>query len=228
MLRFRHCCKAICLALLLTCPASADYVVSIGTPGGTNANLGLAGANRSVDFYLGEDVGGSTAQPLAGLVATFSLEAGQVSGTQVLSGTETASNETGTVSAVGAIGTAGYLGAGNLDTSTISKESANSFLVNQFFTNIAQPVEDFATPSRWFTVNLDTTGLAAGEYAITLSDPNNSFRNSFNQPVVTRSNLSFTVTAVPEPSSVAALAILGCGGLMFRRTRSRKSQQPSV
>ncbi|WP_146458467.1 PEP-CTERM sorting domain-containing protein, partial [Rubripirellula tenax] len=76
-------------------------------------------------------------------------------------------------------------------------------------------------PLRWFTVNVDTTGLAPGTYGVTLSSPNASFRNSMNRPVAARANLSFTVTAIPEPSSVVALMLIGGTGCLVHRKRRR-------
>ncbi|TWU57092.1 hypothetical protein Poly51_30130 [Rubripirellula tenax] len=223
----RRCLEAICIVLLYSLSASADYVISIGTPGAENVDLEQSRANQSIDFFLGEDLGGSAAQPVSSVVAFFSLEQGLIEGIIVPAGTETATNATGTVSATGA-GTVGYFGAGNLAASTISKESDTSFLINQEFTNAMQPVNDSLAPLRWFTVNVDTTGLAPGTYGVTLSSPNASFRNSMNRPVAARANLSFTVTAIPEPSSVVAIAILGGGSLLVRRFRRRKSQKTSV
>ncbi|WP_404308010.1 hypothetical protein [Neorhodopirellula lusitana] len=217
------CIVAVLLVLGHSLTASADYVISIGSPGGVNVNLGTAGTNQSIHFYLGEDVGGGTAQPLAAALASFSLEAGVVEGAITTGGIETSMNETGTVSAEGSPGTPGYFGAGNLFQSTIEKVAESSFQINQVFSDLMQPVQDFSAPERWFTVNLDTTGLAEGTYAITLDSPNNSFRNSSGEFVASASNLSFTVSAVPEPSSVATLMCLGCAGGFVRRFRRRRS-----
>lgn len=213
---------AFLLLLAFAVSASADYVISVGSDGSTNVNLGLPGPSQSIDFYIGEDVGAGSSRSVSGIVATFNIEAGLVEGPLGSGGSGTSDNATGTVSATGPTGTPGYFGAGNLDISTIIKQSDSSFSVNQVFTNLSQPVNDFTSPDRWFTLNLDTSGLAPGDYSISLLDPDDAFRDSFNQTVPTRGTVSFTIAAVPEPSSFAILAF--AGGIVGVTRRVRRSR----
>ncbi|TWU41404.1 hypothetical protein Q31b_28480 [Novipirellula aureliae] len=206
----RRGCGALLLVLTFSVSASADYVISVDSTGGTNVNLGLPGANRTIDFFIGEDVGAGSSLPMSGTTAIFMIQAGIVGGTEVVPGDETADNATGRVSATGFTGTPGYFGAGSLVTSTIFKQSDLYFAINQAFPDFSsQPLNDFTSPERWFTLNLDTSGLAPGDYAISLENPDTAFRDVDNMPVPTRANLSFTIAAVPEPSSCAMLAVVG-------------------
>lgn len=206
----------IALAFVIAPAASANIIVSLSPGGGGNVDLGVAGAGKRIDFFIGQVPG--TSPTVAAAVVTFNLEAGVVEG-ETRPFPATSDNGTGTVSAVGFAGTPGFFAAGNLRTSTISKESDTSFLINQFYDNLAQPFTDATSPELWFSLNLDTTGLAAGDYAITLANPNDSFRDLTTQSIPVQSNLSFTVSAIPEPALLPALTLFSLVGLSRRRRR---------
>jgi hypothetical protein len=172
---------AVLLGLLLACPVSAQISIAVDSDGSSNINLGPAGPNKSINFFIGQDSAAS--DDLAAIFAVVDLSGGVVA------------DPAGIVSAQGA-GTAGYFGAGNLVVSTIGPGDSNSqFEVNQFFGS-SQPIMTGANRELWFTLNVDTTGLAAGDYSISLADAGGSFRDSAGAFIAANNNLSFTVSEV--------------------------------
>lgn len=123
---------------------------------------------------------------------------------------------------VGTFGLAGFLGAGNingansslgLDPADATNRTANfslDFTANQLFG---------AADQRIATLNIDTTGVAAGTYAI-----NGIGFDTGSGGAHTVFNGSFTISAVPEPTSIALLSVV-VGGVFGRRVlRARKAR----
>jgi hypothetical protein len=208
----RSFCLAIVLLVGYSHTSSAQVVVSLDAAGNTNVDLGAAGSGKTIDFYLSSL---ADTDKLFGISAQFTLAGGVIPGAV---GVESSSNDSGTVSATG-LGTPGYFGAGNLSTSSINKGSDTFFVVNQEFTNAAQPLPTEPTRDRWITLNLDTTGLAPNTYGISLQDVFIDETGAAFIPRVPNNDLSFTVSAitVPEPSSLLVLTAIGAMGCLRRR-----------
>ena len=206
---------AIPMAMLLgfTVPASADIVVTVNSAGSTNVNLGTAGAGKTIDFHISQDA--SSSDTMAAIFAEFTISGGVIG------------DPPGTISATGATGTAGYYGAGNLDVSQINRTGDTSFNINQSFDfeSMLQPIKNDPERDLWFTLNLDTTGLAPGSYSIVLADPDNSFFDPTAATISANNNLSFTVSAIPEPTSLAVLGLVGIGSVLVRRRKQVRSER---
>lgn len=211
----RPFCLAIVLMVSQTVVGSADIVLSVDSSGATNVDLGLAGPGKSIDIFISQQAGST--DRLFGILAFLRVDAGRIPGAI---GVETSNNESGRVG--GTTGSAGYFGESNLSVSTINKVDDRFVVINQEMTNAAQPVPNDPTRTRWLTLNLDTTGLD-GTFGITMDD-NNTFISS-NPPFPSfvprapNNALTFTVTAIPEPSSLAVLAALGGVSCLIRRRR---------
>ena len=195
--------------------SQAEIVVSLDNLGSTNVDLGTPGLGKSIDFYISES---GTDRLLAAAIPQFTLSAGTIT------------NPAGVISTTGA-GTPGYFGEGNLDVSTIEivpGTMSRSFIINQAFKDIAgvQEIPNDPIRSLWFTLNLDTTGLSEGSYGILFSDPDNSFFDEVGIPISTNNNLTFSITAVPEPSGFTAVAVAAAGMMLIRR-RDRRRQRSS-
>lgn len=74
-----------------------------------------------------------------------------------------------------------------------------------------------ATPILYSVLTLDTTGVALGTYSITL-DSLNANDSALGGIVTVGSSVSYTITAVPEPTSIALIGLVG-GVVGFRRWR---------
>lgn len=142
------------------------------------AQTGTPGPNKTIDLYLSQTAGSSDL--FAGNTGDFDFAAGTVSSATV--GSENASVNNG------------FLGEGNLGTSTTQITSDTSFNFNQFYTNLTQPISLAPNGELWMTIVIDTTGLADGTYAIDLrSDANGNFLDQFGNVVASNSSLSFVV-----------------------------------
>ncbi|TWU59931.1 hypothetical protein Poly51_02040 [Rubripirellula tenax] len=186
--------------------SSAAIVISVGAARSTNVDLGPAGAGKQIDFFIGQDAASSDL--VAGAVADFILAGGLIV------------DPPGQVGSISGTAADPFFGSGNLSTSTINFSSSSQFLINQEFTNAAQVLPEVGSSARWFVLDLDTTGLADGTYAIELVSPDGSFLSSVGGLISANNNLSFTVSPVPEPSSVAMFAYLSvAAGWRFSRRK---------
>ncbi len=106
----------------------------------------------------------------------------------------------------------------NLDASNVNASSTG--VLDPIDARIAYLSLDFTAPQLLPTVtpgvlgtfNFDTNGLAPGTYNILLS------ALASDSPNVVGTNGSFTITAIPEPSSILVTG-LGLGAIVFRRRR---------
>lgn len=172
---------ALVLGLSMSLSAGAQISIALGNDGGTNIDLGVAGPGKSIDFFIGQNIGSN--DDLGAVFAVVTISGGVVD------------SPAGIISADGD-GTPGFFGAGNLFESTIGPgDSDSQFEVNQFF-NSSQPVMTATNRELWFTLNLDTTGLPDGDYTITLEDSNQSFRASDGTFIAANNDLSFTVSSI--------------------------------
>ncbi|TWU48730.1 hypothetical protein Poly51_46320 [Rubripirellula tenax] len=190
-------------------PCYADIVLLLGSAGSGSFDTGVAGPNKTIPFYIRQDVGSSDA--IAGAVVDFELSGGVI--------------QSGKVGSEDSVSSPPLFGETNLKLSQFvenaqSVENPNpSFVVNQEFDD---PQSVPTSPTLWFELTIDTTGLAGGDYMITLLDPGNSFVSSLNQPVTASGNLTFTVTAVPELSSFALVGFASVSVIAIGRRNSRR------
>ena len=84
-----------------------------------------------------------------------------------------------------------------------------------------------ATPELWFSLTLDTSAVAEGDYTIILSPGSSGISDGTlggdGLPVVApllNSSFGLTVVAVPEPTGLVGLAAAVCG-MMFARRRKQ-------
>lgn len=193
----------VILACIATLPeARGDIVLSMDETGNTSVNTGAAGAEVMLSVYISQDA--LSSDTLAVWVADFDLQAGEVTG--------------GFVSATGT-GTAGYLGAGNLNASDFTITSTTSFEINQESADLNQSIPQSPLRIKWFDVVIDTTGLPDGEYNLTLRDPTGTFLGSGGSFVTSDNNLSFVVSSIPEPASIHVAGLL-VTLIVSRRRRS--------
>ena len=156
--------RQLCLLLLLVCVpsnwSSADIILSLDANGSNGFDTGTAGAGKLIQVFISQDPGAT--DTVAGVVADFDLQAGLVTGW--------------TISDTGATGTPGYWGAGDLNASDLTPIDGNTaFEVNQEFASTAHPVMNAPDRELWFDITIDTTGLAAGDYTLTVRNPTGSF-----------------------------------------------------
>ncbi len=114
----------------------------------------------------------------------------------------------------GQLGQATWIGAGNLQgTSFFVFDSGDPSLalVSLDFKN-SQPFP--TTDQLLLRLAINTTGLASGNYGITVNSNASS----------TTSLGPFTISAVPEPTSLAIIALGSCGVLRYVRKRSRSKK----
>ena len=122
----------------------------------------------------------------------------------------------------GTFGGLGFLGAGNINGATSSLTIDAADLTNR----TANLSLDFVnnqlvggTDQRIATLSINTTGVAAGTYNILglNFDTGSGGAHQVN-------NGSFTITAVPEPTSIALLSAVVCGLVGRRAMRRRKGK----
>ncbi len=205
MSNLKNAILGLLISCAMACPAAAEIIISLDPAGSNIVDLGMAGMDKTIDFYIAQDAGLS--DTLAAIFAEFTLDGGVIA------------TSPGTVSTTGSTGTAGYYGAGNLDVSELNRTSDTSFNVNQSFDfeSMLQPISNDPQRDLWFSLNLDTTGLAAGDYSITLQNPEATFFDPTATTLPANSSFSFTVSAVPEPSALALMVMFGAGSLLIRR-----------
>lgn len=216
---YQHWLWPFCLAVLLlvgfNLTASAQYEISLDPLGNTTVNLGAPGPDQKIDFYLAEAT--TSSETLFGITGVFTLEAGVIPGATNVQPL-TSMNDSGQIgSTTGLSVPRPFFGEGNIRDSTITKFSETGIVVNQEFLNGSQDLPNDPLRQLWFTLNLDTTGLE-GEYDITIADGTDFFRTSGGTvDRVANNNLSFIVTSVPEPGSLALLTIIGGASCLIRR-----------
>jgi len=206
-LRLRIDSLVLLTSFVMALPATAEIIVSLDSAGSTSVDLGTPGANKTIDFYISQDAGSS--DTMAAIFAEFALSGGVIG------------QPPGTVSSTGSTGTAGYYGAGNLDVSELNRTNDTRFNINQSFDfeSMLQPIPNDPQRGLWFTLNLDTTGLAVGDYSISLINPDSAFFDPTATAISANSNFAFTVSNVPEPSSLALFGLLGVGAALCPRRR---------
>jgi hypothetical protein len=189
----------IMVAMAFPNHATADVVLALDTAGSTTIDTGVAGSGKLLRIYISSD----SADEIQALNTPFTIEAGDVT--------------SGLVSTSGATGTAGFFGAGNLTNSDFVRTSGSTFVVDQFLT-APQNLLDAANRELWFELTIDTTGVASGSYFLRLDDPNSSFFDSGANALTPNNNLTFSVSAVPEPGS---LSVIGLASVLLITRRRR-------
>ena len=195
---------AVCLAVF-TSSASAAVIFTFGAPQTFNTDSGVQSINVFANSTLG-----------AGESAV------SIGGDFVLGGAARFNSPN-----AGTFGGAGFLGNGNiaLGGSSFDRDT-NAGFENTGYLNInfnaAQQVGNAPTPLATLLVN--TNGLAAGNYAITVT---NGF---FGLGTIADASSSFNiqVTAVPEPTSIALLGVAIGGVFGGRILRKRKAARANV
>jgi len=129
---------------------------------------------------------------------------------------------------VGTFMQAGQIGAGSTGVSSFTRSSATEASLSLDFNMLSNPPnfdQPFpATNGELATIVFDINGLQPGTYSI-------NFSNSFaidaqaNFIDVFENSGSFTVTAVPEPSSMLLLGVTGGAFLLYRRWKHGGSIQ---
>ncbi len=85
------------------------------------------------------------------------------------------------------------------------------------------------TPTPVAKLTLSTVGASVGTYTMNLSSLLAVDQNFNTLPIVSAAPLQYTITAVPEPSSIVLLGVgvtLGC--LLRRQLKTRKPDMPSA
>ena len=121
-------------------------------------------------------------------------------------------------SPVGTYGQSGNIGAGNIATSSFFiRDTSNTKIASLSLDfSAAQLIPTVATPIA--SLNIDISGLTPGTYGITFLDV--SAVSPVGALAPTSSAGSFTITAIPEPTSIG-LVMVGCvmTSLSIRRRR---------
>ncbi len=183
----------------------AAVILSLTANGDSNITVGPPSSSVVIDVYLRQ---GSGTDFIQGAFANFDFGAG------------TLISNSGVFAPTGVDNGGGYFGAGNLLVSTLELQTSNSLEINQEL-QTATPAP--ATAQKWFSVQLNTTGLNEGTYNISLrSNPTGTFYTSVGGVIPVQSALSFTVTAIPEPASSALLLAASAIGLRFHRRRASR------
>ena len=198
-------CFAACCLATWSANAYGDLFISIDGSGGIEAQTGSAGPGKTISLFLSQTTGSSDL--FFGNTGDFDFAAGTITGTAI------GSTEAGVDN--------GFLGEGNLATSTAAiAASATSFNFNQEYSNGAQGIPVDPDSALWLTVDLDTTGLADGRYAIDLrSDASGNFLDQNANVVGSNSSLFFIVdsAAVPEPTALLFVVATSMLGTVRRR-----------
>jgi hypothetical protein len=156
-----------------------EVIISVDSGGGLVAETGSPGPNKTIDLFLSQTAGSS--DQFAGNTGDFDFAAGTVSSV--------------TIGSEGAAADNGFLGEGNLGTSTTEiTGGGSSFNFNQFYTNLSQPIASAPDGELWMTIEIDTTGLADGTYAIDLRpDTSGNFLDDVGNVVGSNASLFFVV-----------------------------------
>jgi hypothetical protein len=120
----------------------------------------------------------------------------------------------------GTFGNPGDYGEGNIDEASEflrdPEDLQSAVLTLEFNSAETMPIAD-ATIAR---LAIDTTGVGPGTYAINIFNPFTQDGDGVDIPS-TAVGGSFTISAVPEPTSLAVLSI-GCIGSVLTRRRHRR------
>lgn len=194
-----------CLVFAFGATSHGQVVVSLDASGNNSIDLGDPGANKQLDFYIGRAMG-SMSQPITGAVPNYEFLA-------------TVSLSNGMVAPSGAASGSGFFGDGNLQFSQFRVDSATMFGINQEFDD-PQPLSE--TPELWFSLTLDTSGLADGTYDINVQDADESFpffTGATVEFLSVNNNLQFIINsaAIPEPGAASLIGALGLLAALHRR-----------
>lgn len=190
------------LGLAVICSnANAAIIMTIST--GSTFNVGAGPI--SIDVFAKTDglAGGNTSDVV---IADFGLTQGSFS------------------AVAGTFGEAGFLGAGNFQgTSFLGRDPADAtnrtVNLSLDFTN---PQLFPSSDQRLATLNIDTTGLAAGTYNVFVVPGSLATQGGTTSSF---SNGSFTlISAVPEPTSIALLSVV-VGGVLGRKVLRRRKDK---
>jgi hypothetical protein len=189
------------LGLVIACEmfvslGSAAIIISFGAPPSFQTNSGI----QSIPVFANSTlVGGEVG---VGIAADFALGGGALFNTPN----------------AGTFGDPGFIGNGNINFGASSFDrdttpgSFNIGSLNLTFQNFAGSIPNTPTPLATLLVN--TANLALANYPISVT---NGF---FGIGSIANASGSFSITAVPEPSSIL-LCGLGVAGLWYQRRRSR-------
>jgi hypothetical protein len=180
---------------LFTSVSGAAVILSFGAPQTFASNSGI----QSINVFANSTIGAGESASSIG--ADFDL-----SGVAIFNTPN-----------AGTFGGVGFLGNGNIITGSSSFDR-DPGLSNTGYLNInfsaPQTVSSAATPLA--TLLVDTTGLASGTYSI------NATNGFFGLGTISNATGSFTIAAIPEPTSMALLS-LAIGGVVGRRLLRRRS-----
>ncbi len=201
------------LLLILICvfsglsTARADIGIAVDTSSSTNANVGV-GPNQTINLFLRETAPSSgTPTELTAITPFFQISA-PLTVAPVVSLAPVGPTDSGS----------GFFGDGNLNASGVTPSGNTIFGINQEFNN---PQLLTSTPELWLSISIDTTGIAPGVYQLDILDQGDDFSNVVDPtaPIFFdhNDNLTFTVVAVPEPSS--ALLVVGIAMVVASRRR---------
>ncbi|XZE35111.1 PEP-CTERM sorting domain-containing protein [Pirellulaceae bacterium SH501] len=87
--------------------------------------------------------------------------------------------------------------------------------------NYSAPVSVDASNSLIANIVIDTNALDFGNYAISNAG-GGQVLNGVSEVAFSTNGANFSITAVPEPSSLALLGVVGLSGVAYRRFRNRK------
>lgn len=174
---------------------NAAVVLSFGAPQTFAANSGIQSINVFANSTLG------AGESAISMGADFAL-----SGTAIFNAPN-----------AGTFGGVGFIGNGNIvaGSSSFDRDTINTGLLSIIFNN---PQTVGAGPLPLATLLVDTTGLAAGPYTISVS---NGFFG-LGSIADTTGTFNISAAAVPEPGSMIS-AGLGLVGLLYGRRRFKKS-----
>ena len=122
------------------------------------------------------------------------------------------------VDATGEFGSAGFFGEGNLNASSRFERDGSdlSLALLSLDFDTAQAVPMAETPLA--RINVNTSALAPGAYALTATNVVAFDSNAASIPIVV-SNGTLTVSAVPEPATIALLTMIVGVTVVSRRRR---------
>ena len=180
-----YCSIFTCLIFVpTTASAQPPVLISLDVAGNSNVDLGTPGTIEVLNFFISRPAG-SGASAISAASPNYTLDAGSISdppGSIAPAGT-------------GADSGSGLFGDGNLITGDpIRRDAATMFGINQEFSN---PETLTSVPQLWFSLDIDTTGLADGDYAITMTNSDQAlFLLDGGLTVLTPNNdLTFTVNS---------------------------------
>lgn len=231
-------CLAICVSFILVSIGTSSHgqiLIALDESGSSSFDLGAAGSNQRLDFFIGGQPGVSN-DGISGAAPDFVFEV------PVIIETTSMIAPPGT----GADSGSGFFGDGNLFVSDPIRRDptpnnpseaavATGFGLNQEFNN-PEPLTAELQP--WFSLALDTTGLADGTYDFTIENASEAFGVLITdqttggisfQSLTANSNFSFVISssAIPEPGSLSVLAMGGLLTVLTRRKRTRYVTMPS-